>query len=173
MSEESIEICTISQEEIIYAIEVSLEIENIQGDEKWAEKFQIFTPLKLSLKELTLMGMKQIIPRNAIDFLADVLSLNIPIDALEAVQNRGKTAIPNYRAIAYIFFNKLKEHLAEAISVQKDICKQQRISDQALLSQLVRIIIKRLNIPISGAGIAAVIALVFAKTEFDMSLDEK
>ena len=130
------------------------------------ETFEIFTPLKLSLKELTFMGMKQIIPRSAIDILADILSLNISIDALEAVQSQGKIPLPNYRAIAYIFYNIIREHLSEIISLQKEIYKQQKMSYQALLTQLVGLITKKLNVPSSGAGFVAILALIIAKIEF-------
>lgn len=164
------ESCIISPEELIDAIEASLGLEtdiSRQGNEKWAESFGIFTPIKLSLKELTLISMKQGRHRKAIDLLAEVLALNIPINALEAVQNQGKTAFPNYRAIAYILYTRIRERLSELISIQKDAYQLRKMSDQSILAELIRLIMKKLDIPTEAAGFVAILTLIIAKTEFN------
>ncbi len=176
----SIESCTVSAEEIMEAIDAALkpvdELErdkNYTGNEEWAEAFGIHSALNLSLKELALLSMKAVKPREAIELIAEVVSMNVPIDALEAAQNKGKSAFPNYKAIARMIWVKTQNRLAEPVSVQKEIHKQRKLSDQSLLADLVAVIMKILQMPITASGFAVLLALVIAKMEFNAFSDDE
>ena len=170
----SIESCVISAEEMREAIDATLKPaselerdESYTGDAKWARVFGINSDLNLTLKEITLLSMKIGRPREAIDLIAEVLAMNVPINSLEAAQSRGKAAFPNYKAIARMVWVKTRQRLSEPISIQKRIHEQRKLSDQSLLTELVPMVMKVLNIPIEASGFAAMLALIVAKMEFN------
>lgn len=176
----SIESCTISAEEMREAIDAALkplnDLErdaNYTGSLKWAEAFGIHADLDLSLKEATFLSMKMGRSREAIDVIAEVLAINVPIDAIEASQNRRKAAFPNYRVIARMIWVKARELLSEPLSVQRETYEGRKPSDQTLLAELVAAIVRTLNIPAAAFGFAVILALVVAKMEFNAFSDEE
>ncbi len=176
----SIESCAISAEEMREAIDAALkpfnDLErdtNYTGSLKWAEVFGIHSDLDLSLKEVTLLSMRMGKSREVIDVIAEVLAINVPIDAIEAAQNRGKAALPNYKVIARVIWVKARELLSEPLSVQKEAYEGRKPSDQTLLAQLVPAIVRALNIPAPAFGFAVILALVIAKMEFNAFSDEE
>lgn len=175
----AVESCTFSAEEVTDAVESALRIfdeltadARYTGSSSWAKIFGVQSDLNLTLRELTLLGMKIVKPRPAIEVITEVLAINIPIDAVEAVQKKGEVALPHYRATARTIWVQAIQHLSEPISVQKEMQKQRKISDQALLAKLVPIVMRSLNISISAAGFAAILALMIAKIEFNAYSDE-
>lgn len=175
----SIESCTISAEEMMQGTEAALKPVNelernngYTGNEKWAEVFGIQAPLNLSLKELTLLSMKIARPREAVTLMAEVLAMNVPIDAIEVVQSKGKIGSPNYKAIARMIWVRTRTRLSELISVRKEIHEQRKTSDQALLAELAPMIMKALRIPTTASGFAVILALIVAKMEFNAFSDE-
>lgn len=174
-----VESCTISAEEMMEAIDAALEaIDELQGDssyagdEKWAEAFGIHAALDLSLKELTFLSMKMAKPREAIDLIAEVLAMNMPIDALEAAQKQGETVFPRYEMIARMTWVQTREQLSELISIREGVHEQRKVSDQSLLAELVHEIMKTLHIPTAASGFGVILALMVAKTEFNAFSDE-
>ena len=118
------------------------------------------------------MSMKLLEPRQAIDVIAEVLSINVPIDALEAAQTRGEVALPNYRLMARMVWVKLVQEIAEPLSVQKELYKQRKPGVQSLLQDLVVLTMKSMKMPENAAGIAAILALMLAKIEFHAFSDQ-
>lgn len=176
----AIESCTISAEEMREAIDAALKPlndlerdKNYTGSLKWAEAFGIHSSLDLSLKEVTLLSMRIGKSREAIDVIAEVLAINVPIDAIEAAQNRGKAAFPNYKVMARMIWVKARELLSEPLSVQKETHEGRRPSHQTLLAELIPAIVKTLNIPAAAFGFAVILALVVAKMEFNAFSDEE
>jgi len=176
----SIESCTISAEDMREAIDAALkplnDLErdaNYTGSLKWAEAFGIHADMDLSLKEVTLLSMRIGKSREAIDVIAEVLAINVPIDAIEAVQNRGKAALPNYKVIARMIWVKARELLSEPLSVQRETHEGRKPSHQTLLAELVPAIVKALNIPTAAFGFAVILAIVVAKMEFNAFSDEE
>jgi len=176
----SIESCTISAEEMREAIDAALKPlndlerdKNYTGSLKWAEAFGIHADLDLSLKEVTLLSMRMGKSREAVDVIAEVLAINVPIDAIEAAQNKGKAAFPNYKVIARMIWVKAKELLSEPLSVHKETYEGRKPSHQKLLAELVPAIVRTLNIPTTAFGFAVILALVVAKMEFNAFSDEE
>ncbi len=176
----SIESCAISAEEMREAIDAALKPlndlerdKNYTGSLKWAEAFGIHSDLDLSLKEVTLLSMRMGKSREAIDVIAEVLAINVPIDAIEAAQNKGKAAFPNYKVIARMIWVKARELLSEPLSVQKETYEGRKPSHQTLLAELATAIVKTLNIPATAFGFAVILALVVAKVEFNAFSDEE
>ena len=177
--EQPVESCTLSEAEIIEAIEAVFkqlnELErnsNYTGDEKWARVFGIQAPLNLNLKELTLLSMKLVKPRKAIHIMAEILAMNIPVDALEIIQKQGKTSLPRYEAIAQMIWVQTRERLSEPISIRKEEYEKRKVSEQSLLAEMVPMIMKALSIPITASGFAIILALMVAKVEFNAFSDE-
>ena len=141
-------------------------------NEKWARTLGVQGDLDLDLKNLTLFNMKMVRPRKAIDLIAEILAMNMPIDALEAAQSKGKTALPNYKAAARMIWVRVRERLSEPISIQKEICERSKLPERMLLGGLMSMTMRSLNIPISAAGFAAILALMVAKIEFNAFTDE-
>ena len=175
----SVELCTLSAEEMMEAIDAALnpvgELEkdkSYTGNKKWAEAFGIHADLNLSLKELTLLSMKAAKPRKAINLIAEVLTMNIPIDALEAAQSQGKIALPRYDAMARMIWVQTRKRLSEPISARKELYEQRKVTDQSLLAELTPMIMKALNIPTSASGFAVIVVLMVAKIEFNAFSDE-
>jgi len=180
LQEPSIESCIISAEEIMEAVDAALkpvdELErnrDYTGSANWAEVFGIQSSLDLSLKEATFLSMKVVRPREAVDLIAEILAMNVPIDALEAAQNKGKSAFPNYKAIARMIWVKTRSRLSEPIAIQKEIHTQRKLPVQSLLAELTAMIMKNLNMPTTAAGFAAILALVTAKMEFNAFSNEE
>lgn len=172
------ESCVISSEEIMETIDVALRTLNelgnsYKGDAKWMQKLGMQSDLYLDLKELTLLNMKMVKPRKAMEIMAEILATNMPIDTIEAGQKEGKTTLPNYNISARMIWVRIREQLAEPISLQKNICSRSRIPERMLLGRLMSIIMKSLDIPINAAGFAVVIALIIAKIEFNAFSDEE
>jgi hypothetical protein len=185
--EPPVESCTLSAEEMMEAIDAALnpvsELErdkNYTGNKKWAEAFGIHADLNLSLKELALLSMKVAKPRKAIDLMAEVLTMNIPIDVLEAAQSQGKTAwgkspvplFPRYEAMARMIWVQTRKRLSEPISARKELYEQRKVTAQSLLAELIPVIMKTLDIPTAASGFAAILALMVAKIEFNAFSDE-
>lgn len=180
LQELPVELCTLSSEEIMGVMESAIDSandlekdESYKGSEKWAEAFGIKSPLILNLKELVVLSMKIDKPRSGMEIIAEILAMNISIDALEAVQNRGKSAFPNYRAMARVIWVKVKERFAEPVATMKELHEQRKQSDQWLVVDLMLMIMKFLSVPISAAGFAVILALMIAKTEFDAFSEEE
>ena len=176
----AIESCTISAEEMREAIDAALKPLNdlerdadYTGNAKWAEAFGIHSDLDLSLKEVTLLSMRMGKSREAVDVIAEVLAINVPIDAIEAAQNKGKAAFPNYKVIARMIWVKARELLSEPLSVQRETYEGRKPSHQTLLAELVPAIVRALNIPTTAFGFAVILALVVAKMEFNAFSDEE
>ena len=92
------ESCTLSAEELMEGVDAALDLlrelesnRSRTGERKWAEAFGIRSQLDLSLRELTLISMKMVRPREATNIIAEILAMNIPIDALEIVQKEART----------------------------------------------------------------------------------
>lgn len=177
--EPPVESCTLSAEEIMEAIDATLkpigELErdsNYTGNEKWAEAFGIHTALNLSLKELALLSMKVAKPREATNIIAEILAMNIPIDTLEAAQERGKMAFPSYEAMAKMIWLRMRKRLSELTSARRELYEHRKVTDQSLLAELVSMIMKALNIPRAASGFAIILALMIAKVEFNAFSDE-
>jgi|GEM_PF-1957037 len=177
--EPSVESCTLSAEEMMEAIDAALkpvgELErdsNYAGSEKWTEAFGIHAPMNLSLKELTLLSMKLAKPRQATDVITEILAMNIPIDALEAVQKQGRVAFPRYEAIAGMVWLQARKRLSEPISARKELYRQRKVTDQSLLAELTPMIMKVLDIPTAASGFAVILALMVAKMELNAFSDE-
>ncbi len=173
LQELPVESCTLSLAEVMGVMEAAIasaaDLETDQsytGDAKWAEVFGIRSPLALNLKELTILSMKMEIPRSGIELIAEILAMNIPIDALEAAQSKGKSAFPNYKVMARVIWVKVKERLSEPISAFKEVHEQKKRSDQRLVVDLMLMIMKTLHVPVSAAGLAVILALMIAKTDF-------
>ena len=171
--------CTLSLTEVMEVMAEAIESvndlkadQNYKGNEKWAEMFGIQSPLGLNLKELTILSMKMEKPRLSMELMAEILAMNISIDALEAAQSRGKSAFPNYKVMARIIWVKVKEQLSEPISTLKELHEQRRQSDQWLVIDIMLMIMKALNIPVSAAGFAVILALMIAKTDFNAFSEE-
>jgi hypothetical protein len=98
--------------------------------------------------------------------------MNIPIDALEAVQKQGKVTFPRYEAIARVIWVQTRKRLSEFISVRKELYEQRKVTDQSLLAELVPMTMKALNIPIAASGFAIILALMVAKMEFNAFSNE-
>ena len=174
-----VESCTLSLTEVMEVMAEAIESvndlkadQNYKGNEKWAEMFGIQSPLGLNLKELTILSMKMEKPRLSMELMAEILAMNISIDALEAAQSRGKSAFPNYKVMARIIWVKVKEQLSEPISTLKELHEQRRQSDQWLVIDIMLMIMKALNIPVSAAGFAVILALMIAKTDFNAFSEE-
>jgi len=177
--EPSIESCTISAEEMMQGIDAALksvsELERdnaYTGNQKWAEVFGIQSPLNLSLKELTLLSMEVARPREAVTLTAEVLAMNVSIDAIEIAQSKGKIGSPNYKAIARMIWVRTRSQLSESISTRKEIHGQRKTSDQALLAELVPMIMRAFHIPTTASGFAVILALIIAKMEFNAFSEE-
>lgn len=173
LQELPVESCTLSLAEVMGVMEAAIasaaDLETDQsytGDEKWAKVFGIRSPLAFNLKELTILSMKMEIPRSGIELIAEILAMNIPIDALEAAQSSGKSAFPNYKVMARVIWVKVKERLSEPISALKEVHEQKKRSDQRLVVDLMLMIMKTLHVPVSAAGLAVILALMIAKTDF-------
>jgi len=171
----AVESCIFSAEEIMETIEAALgSVDNLgigggyTGNEKWAKAFGMDVELNLSLKELTLLSMKIVKSRPAIDFIAEILAMNIPVDLFDkaGAQTDRRSALPRYKAAARMIWVRARERLSEPIAIQKEIHEQQKMSGEALLMKLTPMIMKSLNIPITAAGFAAIFALIVAKTDF-------
>ena len=174
LQELPVESCTLSLAEIMGVMEAAIasaaDLETDQsytGDAKWAEVFGIRSPLAFNLKELTILSMKMEIPRSSIELMAEILAMNIPIDALEAAQSRGKSAFPNYKVMARVIWVRVKERLSEPISALKEVHEQRKRSDQWLVIDLMLMIMKTLHVPVSAAGLAVILAIMIAKTDFN------
>ena len=170
----AVESCTISAEELMETIEAALgQVDGLvndggyTGSEKWTEAFGIQVGLDLSLKELTLLSMKMVKPRPAMDLMAEILAVNIPMDAMEVKQSQGKTGLPHYRAAARMIWVRARERLSEPISIQKEIYEQRKAPERELLARMIPIIMKSLDIPVAASGFAAILALMIAKIEFN------
>lgn len=171
------ESCVISSEEVMETIDVALRILNelgkgYKGDAKWMMTLGVQSDLYLDLKDLTLLNMKMVKPRKAVELMAEILATNMPIDIVEAAQTQGKTTLPNYNVSARMIWVRIRERLSEPISFQKDICSRSRIPERMLLGRLMSITMKSLNIPINAAGFAAIVALMIAKIEFNAFSDD-
>jgi len=173
LQELPVESCTLSLAEVMGVMEAAIasaaDLETDQsytGDAKWAEVLGIRSPLAFNLKELTILSMKIERPRASIELMAEILAMNIPIDALEAAQSRGKSAFPNYKVMARVIWVKVKERLSEPISALKEVHEQKKRSDQRLVIDLMLMIMKALRVPVSAAGFAVILALMIAKTDF-------
>jgi hypothetical protein len=173
-AELSIESCTVSAEEVMETVDSAIGVVNqldrdqsYSGKDKWAQVFGIESSFGLSLKELTILSMKLIKPRRAIDLIAEILAMNIPIDAIEATQKQGKVTLLNYKAAARMIWVRLRERLSEPISIRKETHKIRKIPEKEILAEFTAIIIKSFKMPISAAGFAALIALIIGKIEFD------
>ena len=178
LQELTFESCVISSEEVMETIDVALRTLNelgkdYKGDAKWMITLGVQSELYLDLKDLTLLNMKIVRPRKAIELMAEILATNMPIDTVEAAQTQGKTSLPNYNVSARMIWVRIRERLSEPISFQKDICSRSKIPERMLLGRLMSITMKSLNIPISAAGFAAIIALIVAKIEFNAFSDDE
>ena len=179
----AVESCILSAEEVMEAIEAALgpvndlEIDgSYTGSGKWAEAFEMQIELNLSLKELTLLSMKMVKPRPAIDLIAEILAMSIPVDLFDraGAKEDKSPALPRYKAAARMIWVRARERLSEPISIQKEIYEQRKIPEQELLAKLIPIIMKSLDIPIAASGFAAILALMTAKMEFNaFSHEEK
>ncbi len=172
----AVESCILSAEEVMEAIEAALgPVNNLEiddsytGSEKWTEAFEMQIELNLSLKELTLLSMKMVKPRPAIDLIAEILAMSIPVDLFDRAGDKGdrSPALPSYKAAARMIWVKARERLSEPVSIQKEIYEQRKIPEQKLLARLLPIIMKSLNIPVTASGFAAILALMTAKIEFN------
>lgn len=165
--------CFLSAEEIREAIDAYInplkELEadkNYTEDNRWAEDFGIKADLNLSLKNLMLISMKFVEPRPAIDVVAEILEVNIPIDALDMIQNKRSFILPQYKMAAGIIWIQIQNRLSKQILLLKEVFGNQRGSSRLLVVELTSLIMKELRIPIKASGLAIVIALIVAKTEF-------
>jgi len=171
------ESCVISSEEVMEIIDVALRTlselgKGYKGDVEWVRSLGVQSDLYLDLKDLTLLNMKIVKPRKAMELMAEILATNMPIDTVEVAQTQGKTALPNYNAVARMIWVRIRERLSEPISFQKDICERSKIPERMLLGRLMSMTMKSLNIPISAAGFAAIVALMIAKIEFNAFSDD-
>jgi len=168
-----IESCIISSDELMEAIESSInplrDLENLQkhkGNERWTQDFGIQSSINLTLKELTILNMKLGNSYKAMDIITEVIAMNIPIDAIEAGQERGKGIFPNYRAIARMLWIQIRKCLEGPISDKKKIYNSKKDTPMTLIPEFTTVIMKTLNMPSTSAGLAVVIALIIAKVEF-------
>ena len=174
----AVESCIISSDELMEAVEAAIrmvdefESNGNADNSSWAKALGIQSDLNLNLKELTLLSMKMVKLRPAINLLAEVLAMNIPIDAISITQTKGETAMPNYRAAARMFWVQMRNRVSEPIAIQKEIHEQRKVSDQVLLAKLVPIIMKSMSMPIDAAGFAAIFALMSAKMDFNAFSDD-
>ncbi len=174
----TVESCVVSAEEIMEIIDVALRTvselgSSYTGNERWARAIGLQDNLNLDLKELTLISMKTVKPRKAIDLIAQILAMSISFDLPEqAKQGEVGAALPNYKTAARMIWVQARKKLSEPISIQKEICKKSRIPERMLLNRLLSITMKSLSIPISAAGFAAILALMVAKIDFNAFSDE-
>ena len=175
-----IDSCTISSAEILEAIKHVVntlnELEKTQDDKPdkgWAKVFGFQSDINLDLKELTLFSMNLIQPFGAIELIARIIEMNLPMDALDMGQNKGKTAPPNYMVLARMVWIQVRKRLDDFISSQKPIYKNNKSLEETLIIELARAIITSLNIPSDGYGFAVLMALIVAKVEFGVCSDEK
>ena len=180
LQELPVESCTLSSEEVMEVMEAAIEsVNDLNADksyaanEKWAGAFGIKSPLTLNLKELVVLSMKMDKPRSGLEILAEILAMNISIDALEAAQNSGKSAFPNYKAMARVVWVRVKERFAEPIATMKELHEQRKQSGQWLVVDLMLMIMKSLRVPVSAAGFVVILALMIAKTEFNAFSEEE
>ena len=171
--------CFLSAEEIREAVDVYInplkELEadkNHIEDKRWAEEFGIQAELNLSLKDLTLLSMKFVEPRPAIDVVAEILEVNIPIDALDMIQNQRSFLLPQYKMAAGIIWTHIQNRLSKQILLLKEVFGNRSGPSRLLLVELTSLIMKELHIPIKASGLAVVIALIVAKTEFIADKDD-
>ena len=174
----TVESCVVSSEEIMETIDVALRVASelggsYVGNEKWARALGLQDDLHLDLRELTLLNMKTVKPRKAIDLMMEVLAMNIAVDLpAQAKQGEMGTASPNYNTAARMIWVRTREKLSEPISIQKELCEKSRIPERMLLNRLLSMTMKSLSIPINAAGIAAIFALMIAKIEFNAFSEE-
>ncbi len=174
----TVESCVVSSEEIMEIVDVALRTvselgSSYTGNMEWARALGVKEDLNMDLKELTLLGMKTVKPRKAIDLIAEVLAMNISVD-LPAQTKQGEVGVasPNYSTAARMIWVQARKQLSEPISIQKELCERSRIPERMLLSRLLSVTMKSLGIPVNAAGFAAILALMVAKIEFNAFSDE-
>jgi len=177
--EPDIELCTISPDEIMEAIDILVpyvnELEKDQGykgEANWATAFGFQSNLEFSIKDLTVFNMSITESTRIIDLIARIIELNVPLDAIGITQTKGKSLYPNYRLIARIIWIQIRKQLEGLISKHKGIYKNQKGLVESLLIELATAIMKFYNMPIASAGFAVLMALAIGKVEFWASLEE-
>ncbi|MFC1713771.1 hypothetical protein ACFL6S_08890 [Candidatus Poribacteria bacterium] len=174
----TVESCFVSSEEIMEIIDVALRTvselgSSYIGNVEWARALGVEEDLNMDLKELTLLSMKTVKPRKAIDLIAEVLAMRISVDLpTQAKQGEVGIASPNYNAAARMLWVQARKKLSEPISIQKELCERSKIPERMLLNKLLSITMKSLDIPVSAVGFAAILALMVAKIDFNAFSDE-
>ncbi len=170
--------CIISSAEILEAINHAVntlndleETQDDKSDKRWVKMFGFQSDINLDLKELTLFSMNLIQPLGAIELIARIIEMNLPMDALDMAQS--KTATPNYIVLARMVWVQFRKRLDDFILSQKPIYKNNESLEQALTIKLTKAIITTFNIPSDGYGFAVLMALIIAKVEFGVCSDEK
>jgi len=178
-----IESCTLSSEEMMEAIEAALgPVNDLQldssyaGDKEWAGSLGVEIQLNMDLKELTLLSMKMVKPRPPIDLIAELLAMRIPVDLFSTQagdEANTASALPNYKTAARMIWTQARERLSEPISIQKEIHEKRKLPERRLLADLIPLIMKTLNIPVTAVGFAAILALMVAKMDFKAFSDDE
>ncbi|MBD3180662.1 hypothetical protein GF312_00115 [Candidatus Poribacteria bacterium] len=161
---------------VVRELEVAEKVEqdkSYESNKKWLkDEYQMQAEVALSLKELTIFNMKIAKSRPAVEVMAEVLSMNIPVDAIEMGQQGGKKEFPNYRAMAKMVWLKTMERLDEPIDILINIHNQRNMDTQKLIADLTGIIMREMKIPVSASGFAVLLTLIIAKIEFGAFSEE-